>query len=150
MLMRPGESRSRLLAQRVVVIVDRSDANALLITGAFGTGKTSMVEESPTSWKTEASGTARSTRHRRGSGLGRGVHTLRTTHGMPLTVVRLTVPIDEIERRLSNSITAARADDLQVARHWGLRVAAKGRRPGDRERPPIREVAVEVLTALGW
>lgn len=79
------------------------------------------------------------------------VHALRTTLGMPLKVVRLTVPIDEIERRLSNSITAARADDLQVARHW----VAEGRGEGvgdlviENDRP-IREVAVEVLTALGW
>jgi hypothetical protein len=70
---------------------------------------------------------------------------------MPLTVVRLTLSIEEIERRLSSSITAGRQDDLRVAREW----LAAGRGDGigdlmienDRQ---IREVALEILSALRW
>jgi hypothetical protein len=76
---------------------------------------------------------------------------LRDAVGMPLTVVRLVVPIDEIERRLSSTITAGRDDDLRVARRWisegtgqdvGDAVVANDR--------PIRDVALEVLSRVGW
>jgi hypothetical protein len=70
---------------------------------------------------------------------------------MPLTVVRLTLPFEEIERRLSDSVTAGRKDDLEVARAW----LAEGRGDGlgdlviENVRR-IREVALEVLLTLGW
>ena len=70
---------------------------------------------------------------------------------MPLTVVRLTLPFEEIERRLSDSVTAGRKDDLEVARAW----LAEGRGDclGDlviENVRRIREVALEVLLTLGW
>lgn len=79
------------------------------------------------------------------------VESLRATIGMPLTVVELQVPWDEIERRLSDDLTAARADDLREAREW---LAS-----GDHEEladitvendRPLREVATEILERLGW
>jgi hypothetical protein len=71
---------------------------------------------------------------------------------MPLSVVRLTVPLPEIEQRLrSNVTTARRRDDLpraaeQIAASMGagiedLTVA------NDR---PIRQVATEIVDWLEW
>ena len=70
---------------------------------------------------------------------------------MPVRVVRLTVTMDEIERRLRSDVTAGREDDLREAREWvaaGLGegfedlTVANGR--------PIREVASEIVGWLGW
>lgn len=79
------------------------------------------------------------------------VDDLARATAMPLVVVRLTLPIDEIERRLSKSVTAARADDLAVAKAWH----AEGRGEGvgdltlanDRS---IEEVAGDVLAFVKW
>lgn len=170
---------------------DRSDARAVLITGAYGTGKTSLVEEiadvlekrnvrfgaldldwlgwfdigfgdhgagRPVMLKNldAVVGNYYETGVRlfalAGSILSADeVVDVRRALGMPLTVVRLTLPFEEIERRLSDSVTAGRRDDLEVARAW----LAEGRGDGlgdlvienDRQ---IREVALEVLSTLGW
>jgi hypothetical protein len=70
---------------------------------------------------------------------------------MPVRVVRLVVPMEEVERRLQAGVTSARQDDLQEAGEWlageeddvaDLTVSNHGR--------PIREVADEVLAWLGW
>ena len=69
---------------------------------------------------------------------------------MPLTVVRLTVPIDEIERRLGDSVTDGRQDDLRVTREWIA--AGRGDDVGDQvigNKGPIREAALQVVSALG-
>lgn len=79
------------------------------------------------------------------------VESLRATIEMPLAVVELRVPWDEIERRLSADLTAARADDLREAREW----LASGDHEGladitvENDRP-LREVAAEILEGLGW
>lgn len=71
--------------------------------------------------------------------------------GMPLRVVRLTVPFDEIERRLRADVTTGRADDLLEARAQLDRGDAIGIEDltvaNDR---PIREVATVILDWLGW
>ena len=68
-----------------------------------------------------------------------------------LRVVRLTVPIDEIARRLATSTTSGRREDLEQARRdmasgvgagLGDLVVANDR--------PIRDVADEVVTWLRW
>jgi adenylylsulfate kinase len=76
---------------------------------------------------------------------------LRETLGMPLRVVRLTLPIEEIERRLSPDPTGGRAGDLDEARRQvatgvglGLEDAAVA---NDR---PIGEVAAEIVRWVGW
>jgi len=75
---------------------------------------------------------------------------LRSTLSMPLRVVRLTVPIDEIERRLSTDVTAGRRDDLVVAREWLVAGTGEGLEDltvaNDR---PVREVAGRIIAWLG-
>ena len=70
---------------------------------------------------------------------------------MPLKVVRLTVPLREIEGRLSHDPTTGRRDDLREAAAWVAASSGVGIEdltvPNDR---PIREVATEVLAWLGW
>ena len=70
---------------------------------------------------------------------------------MPLKVVRLTVPFEEIEKRLSHDVTTGRRDDLREAAAWVAASSGIGIEdlvvPNDR---PVREVAVEVLNWLGW
>ena len=70
---------------------------------------------------------------------------------MPLRVVRLTLPIEEIERRLAPDPTSGRRDDLEHAREQvadevgaGLEDVAVA---NDR---PIGEVAAEIVRWLGW
>ena len=73
--------------------------------------------------------------------------------GLPMTlkVVRLTVPLEEIEERLSHDPTTGRRDDLREAAVWVAAFFGVGIEdltvPNDR---PIREVAVEVLGWLRW
>jgi hypothetical protein len=70
---------------------------------------------------------------------------------MPLKVVRLTVPLEEIEGRLSHDVTTGRRDDLREAAAWVAASTGVGIEdvavPNDRQ---VREVAVEVLNWLGW
>ena len=155
-------------------MAERPDAEAVLVTGAFGTGKTSAIEEIADileargvrygaidldwlSWFDPGSGGD----HQAGApamlknvdavvgnyydtgvrrfALARMMETqrdvddLQTALAMPLTVVRLTLPFDEIERRLSASVTAGRQDDLAEAE----RQVAEGRR--HRRRSHVRE-----------
>jgi hypothetical protein len=76
---------------------------------------------------------------------------LRAGLPMPLKVVRLTVPLQEIEERLRHDVTTGRRDDLREAAAWVAACSGVGIEdlavPNDR---PIREVAVEVLGWLGW
>jgi energy-coupling factor transporter ATP-binding protein EcfA2 len=76
---------------------------------------------------------------------------LRDALGMPLRVVRLTLPIEEIERRLGSDPTSGRRDDLEDARKQVLggvgvgledRVVANDR--------PIGAVATDIVAWLGW
>lgn len=76
---------------------------------------------------------------------------VREAAGVPLRVVRLSVPLPDIERRLSVDVTTERQDDLREA---AASIAA-GEGVGiedvvvanDR---PVRVVAQEVMTWLGW
>ena len=71
--------------------------------------------------------------------------------GMPLRVVRLTVGLAEIERRLSADITSGRRDDLRDA---AVSIAAgEGTGIGDvviDSGQPAGKVARDVLAFLGW
>jgi energy-coupling factor transporter ATP-binding protein EcfA2 len=71
--------------------------------------------------------------------------------GVPLTVVSLTVPLPEIERRLLADVTSGRRDDLQaaavaIAAAQGAGVAELTI-ANDR---PIGVVARELMAVLGW
>ena len=70
---------------------------------------------------------------------------------MPLRVVRLSVPLPDIERRLAADVTTERRDDLREAA--GSIAAAEGvgveDAVVDNDRP-VPVVAREVMTWLGW
>ncbi len=172
-------------------MADRPDARGVLITGTFGTGKTSVIEELAElleargvryaaidldwlSWfdPGDASDHGVSPMLLRNvdavvgnyyeSGVRRfalagAVKTpnelgdLQGALAMPLTTVRLNLPIEEIERRLANAVTSGRANDLAVAREWTA--GGVGAEVGDLEVTndrPIGEVALEILTTLAW
>jgi hypothetical protein len=68
-----------------------------------------------------------------------------------MLVVRLTAPLEEIERRLEADVTRARRDDLEEAAVWLAEGTGEGLEDvtiaNDR---PVREVATEILSLLGW
>ncbi|MDQ3880770.1 MAG: hypothetical protein M3295_06840 [Chloroflexota bacterium] len=74
---------------------------------------------------------------------------LQRAVSMPMRVVRLEVPLAEIERRLAPDPTAGRVGDLRVAREWIESERGVGLEDvtvdGDR---PIREVALKILHIL--
>jgi len=79
------------------------------------------------------------------------IEAIRAALAMPLTSVRLTVPLAEIERRLSSSVTSGRQVDLSMAREWFA--DRTGEEVGDiviTNDRPIREVALAVFDELGW
>jgi hypothetical protein len=79
------------------------------------------------------------------------VRALETAAAVPLSVVRLEVPHEEIARRLRSDPTSGRRDYLQVAAQWladsvgvgfeDLAIANLG---------PIQNVASEIIEWLGW
>jgi hypothetical protein len=71
--------------------------------------------------------------------------------GVPLRVVRLSVPLAEIERRLAGDVTTGRGDDLRDAA--SSIAAAEGVGIEDRvvaNDRPVEVVAREVMAWLGW
>ena len=79
------------------------------------------------------------------------LETLEAELSMPLKVVRLTVPLQEIEDRLRPDPTAGRQDDLRGAASWVAASVGVGveDRTVSNDRP-IREVAADILMWLGW
>jgi hypothetical protein len=162
-----------------------------LLTGVFGSGKSSVAEEIAylleqrgekyalldldfLSWANTGTGdragefglmlqnlAAVAANYRR-AGIGRfvlayfvrspgEVADVRETLGLPLRVVRLVVPLSDIERRLAGDVTSGRRDDLRAA----AASIATGEGAGvedvvignDR---PVGVVARDVMTFLGW
>jgi len=81
----------------------------------------------------------------------REVQRVRDALRVPLRVVRLIVPLPDIERRLASDVTSGRRDDLReaassiaAAEGAGVEDVAIG---NDR---PISVVARDVMTFLGW
>lgn len=75
----------------------------------------------------------------------------RRALGMPIRVVRLHLPLEEIERRLAADVASSRKDDLQrvpeqleMLEHQNLEDLTVS---NDR---PIHEVAMEILDWLAW
>jgi hypothetical protein len=79
------------------------------------------------------------------------VQGVREALGLPLRVVRLTVPLPDIERRLANDVTSGRRDDLREAA--SSIAAAEGAGVEDvaiSNDRPIGVAARDVMTFLGW
>ena len=76
---------------------------------------------------------------------------LKAALGMPVKVVRLTVSLSEIARRLRSDVTTGRQDDLREAEAWLAVSRGAGiedlTMPNDRA---IHEVAVDILDWIGW
>jgi len=70
---------------------------------------------------------------------------------MPLRVVRLSVPLPEIEKRLRSDATTGRRADLREAAAWVAASVGVGIEDEivSNERP-IREVAADILGWLRW
>ncbi len=84
----------------------------------------------------------------RSSGEVQGV---REALGLPLRVVRLTVPLAGIERRLAGDVTSGRRDDLRAAAAAIATAEGNGVEDvGIGNDRPIRTVASDVMTFLGW
>jgi adenylylsulfate kinase-like enzyme len=76
---------------------------------------------------------------------------IRDALAVPLRVVRLAVPITEIERRLSADVTSGRKDDLRDAAESVATSAGAGLEDLLIENAgPVRDIAGEVMAWLGW
>ena len=71
--------------------------------------------------------------------------------GMPVRSVELTVPIEEIERRLAADPTTGRREDFEEARRWIAESIGTGfsDRTVSNDRP-VTDVAAEIIDWLGW
>jgi adenylylsulfate kinase len=182
-----GPGRPRRCPDRVRGVID---VRALLLTGIFGTGKSSVAEEIAElleaseqryaaidldwlGWSNvDGSGhdeheilarnLAAVVGIYREAGAQRFVlagsvedaarlEAIRAAIDAPLTVVKLTAPLDVIEERLGSSPTSGRADDLARARVSFAAGAGAGLEDVVIENTgPIRETALRVLEAAGW
>lgn len=81
----------------------------------------------------------------------REAHSVQEAVGVPLRVVRLTVALPEITRRLASDVTSGRRDDLRQAA--SSIAASEGAGIEDivigNDRP-VGVVARDVMTSLGW
>lgn len=76
---------------------------------------------------------------------------VRDALGVPLRVVRLSVPLSDIERRLANDVTSGRRDDLRdaAASIAGSEGAGVEDTVIENDRP-VADVARAVMSWLGW
>jgi adenylylsulfate kinase len=76
---------------------------------------------------------------------------VQTALGLPLRVVRLTVPLPDIRQRLAGDVTSGRRDDVREAA--ASMAAAEGVGVEDvtiKNDRPVGIVARDVMTFLGW
>jgi hypothetical protein len=76
---------------------------------------------------------------------------IRDALGVPLRVVRLSVPIAEVERRLASDVTSGRRDDLRdaaesIAASEGVGIEDLAIENDE----PVQVIAQAVITWLGW
>ena len=153
--------------------MDGHGADGVLLTGVYGSGKSSvaaeiayLLEQRGEPYALLANLTAVAGNYRR-AGIRRfvlayfvrdqaEVRGVRETLGAPLRVVRLAVPLGDIERRLAGDVTSGRRDDLREAAASlaaGEGTAGEGTGVEDvvigNDRP-VRFVAQDVLDFLGW
>ena len=134
-----------------------SQAEGVLITGVYGSGKSSVAAEIAylieqhgerfalldldyLSWVGPDTGDRAAE-----------VQAIRAALDLPLKVVRLAVPLAVIEQRLASDVTSGRRDDLREAAEQIA--TAEGVGPEDvtivNDRP-VHVVAQEIMTFLGW
>jgi len=132
-------------------------AEGVLLTGVYGSGKSSVAVEMAylleqqgepfalldldyLSWAGQSTGDRAAE-----------VRTIEQALGLPLKVARLTVPLPAIEQRLASDVTSGRRDDLREAAASIAAEVGVGLEDvtiaNDR---PIGAVAHEVMTFLGW
>ena len=76
---------------------------------------------------------------------------IRDALAVPLRVVRLSVPITEIERRLAADVTSGRMDDLRDAAESMATSAGAGLEDLLIENAgSVQEIAGQVMSWLGW
>ena len=79
------------------------------------------------------------------------VRALATAAAIPLRVVRLEVPLEEITRRLQPDPTSGRRDDLKVAAQWLADSIGVGFEDlSVANTTPIHDVASQIIDWLGW
>jgi energy-coupling factor transporter ATP-binding protein EcfA2 len=79
------------------------------------------------------------------------VQAVRDALGLPLRIVRLTVPLPVIERRLADDVSSGRRDDLrEAAAAIGASAGAGVEDVALSNDRPVGVVAQDVLTFLGW
>ncbi len=168
---------------------NENSAEAVLITGVYGSGKSSVAQEiaallekdhapyalldldflawfdaedGPTEYRMMLTNLAAVTGNYLAVGVryfvlayavrdGAELDGLKAELSMPLKVVRLTVPLGEIEARLHSDVTSGRRDDLREAGVWlagSLGAGIEGLTVSNER--PIREVAAGILDWLGW
>lgn len=164
-------------------------ATAVLLTGVYGSGKTTVAEEVAglledgdppfaaidldwLSWSSvpgadhdetailhanlrAVAGTYRDAGARRfvlaGTVNARTLAAIRDALAMPVLVVRLDVPIEVVEARLSGAVTSGRAEDLETAREQLANASAAD--PADTVLDgarPVAETARAVIALAGW
>ena len=172
-------------------VSDDPDATAILLTGVFGCGKTSVAEEmagileesrapyaaldldwlawfdstdddGPTEHQMMLRNLAAVVDNYLAVGVrlfilarsirdGAELDDVRSVLAMPLKVVRLIVPLEQIQQRLGSDVTTGRRDDLRVASMWVKESVGLGIEDlaiaNDR---PIHQVAADLLDQLGW
>ncbi len=70
---------------------------------------------------------------------------------MPLSVVRLTVPLEQIEQRLASDVTTGRRDDLRAAAESLATQEGSGLEDlAISNDQPVTSVAKQILAFLGW
>jgi hypothetical protein len=174
-----------------MVTATASGPRAVLITGLFGTGKSSVVAEladilekrgtayaaidldwlgwfdspspdGPTEHEMMLTNLRSVVRNYLDVGVdvfvfARAVRTaaevadFRVSVPMPVTVVRLTVPMAKIQRRLRTDVTSSRREDVRELAEWMIRSEGEGFEDwsvsNDR---PIAIVAADIMQRLGW
>ncbi|HYJ68134.1 MAG TPA: hypothetical protein VEX15_10800 [Nocardioidaceae bacterium] len=152
-----GSGKSAVAAQITYLLEQRDQRYALLDLDYLG-----WVGDHAMGYRMMLRNLAAVAPHYREAGIGvfvvayfvRDISALRSVRqalGVPLRVVRLSVPWPEIERRLSSDVTSGRGDDLRdaaasiaVEEGTGLEDLVVN---NDR---PVGTVAREVMIWLGW
>jgi predicted kinase len=131
-------------------VTERS-AEGVLLTGVYGSGKSSVAAEIAFLLEEQGAPFALLDLDYLSWTGPAEVHAIRAALSLPLKVVRLTVPLAVIQQRLASDVTSGRRDDLREAAASIANETGAGLEDvtisNDR---PIAIVAQELMTFLGW